>query len=135
MGRAGGWSRKSSKGDVPQPPASHPPLAGKALTLPHCWSPCPRGVLEVGGNSRVGETLVGRQGRGCLGSIEAGGQGRALLLGILYRGQAGTVSRALNLLTAPRGRGMESQLDKEFLMEGSHVPSHPREQLPRWRLF
>lgn len=29
---------------------------------------------------------------------------------------------------------MDSQLNKEFLMEGSRVPSHPREQLPRWRL-
>lgn len=24
--------------------------------------------------------------------------------------------------------------EQEFLMEGSRVPSHPREQLPRWRL-
>lgn len=61
--------------------------------------------------------------------------GKSPSIRYLYSGQAATVSKALNLLSAPRGTGLESLLDKQFLMKGSHVPSHPREQLPKWRLF
>lgn len=46
-----------------------------------------------------------------------------------------TVSRTPDPLPVPRVTGMESQLDKEFPMEGSHAPSSPRAQLPRWQCF